>query len=262
MIKIFVTLAVLVAIVQSSPAPQNEQFPPLFTFNNGRVGVNFLGYKASAGLGGLLTGNAADGGLHASAETPHGQRAGAGLGGVVDGNGKTAGGLYAGATAGNGIYARSGIGGVVDETGSYGGSYASSSNGGLVKEVRKYKEKSVAPVTYQKEVHTVSAPAPAPAYIEKTIRVPTYVEKTVKVPLEQPVQVETKSYNSAAYPEPVPAPALGSRINVANHVAVSKSTNPEFYDNIFNIPISALGAVNKFLNGLQGSTTITKHVSY
>lgn len=55
------------------------------TFKNGRVGVNFGGYEAEAGLGGLLTGNAADGGLGASAKTPFGQAAGAGLGGRVDG---------------------------------------------------------------------------------------------------------------------------------------------------------------------------------
>lgn len=59
----------------------------LFTFENGNVGVNFGGYKASAGLGGLLTGNPAHGGLQASAETPFGQKAAAGLGGRVDGNG-------------------------------------------------------------------------------------------------------------------------------------------------------------------------------
>lgn len=55
------------------------------TFKNGRVGVNFGGYEAEAGLGGILTGNAADGGLSASAKTPFGQQAGAGLGGRVDG---------------------------------------------------------------------------------------------------------------------------------------------------------------------------------
>lgn len=39
-------------------------------------------------MGGLLTGNAAHGGLSASAGTPFGQKAGAGIGGSVDG-GKT-----------------------------------------------------------------------------------------------------------------------------------------------------------------------------
>lgn len=48
--------------------------------------MNFLGFKASAGLGGLLTGNWADGGIHAEAETPFGQRAGAGINGSTDGN--------------------------------------------------------------------------------------------------------------------------------------------------------------------------------
>ena len=66
----------------------------MFSFENGNVGVNFLGYHASAGLGGLLTGNAAQGGLHAQAGTPHGQIAGAGLGGGVDGSGNASGFSY------------------------------------------------------------------------------------------------------------------------------------------------------------------------
>lgn len=41
------------------------------------------GYRASAGLGGILTGNAADGGLSASAGTPLGHHASAGLGGSI-----------------------------------------------------------------------------------------------------------------------------------------------------------------------------------
>uniref|UniRef100_A0A1B0CQK6 Uncharacterized protein n=1 Tax=Lutzomyia longipalpis TaxID=7200 RepID=A0A1B0CQK6_LUTLO len=73
----------------------------LFTFKDGKVGVNFGGYHAAASLGGLLTGNAAHGGLSASAGTPYGQQAGAGLGGSVDG--RTAGGLFAGASAGGGV---------------------------------------------------------------------------------------------------------------------------------------------------------------
>lgn len=48
--------------------------------------MNFGGYTAEAGLGGLLTGNAAHGGLSASAGTPSGQKAVAGLGGGVGGN--------------------------------------------------------------------------------------------------------------------------------------------------------------------------------
>lgn len=56
-----------------------QQLP--ITFQDGKIGVNFGGYHAEAGLGGLLTGNAAHGGLTASAGTPYGQTAHAGLGG-------------------------------------------------------------------------------------------------------------------------------------------------------------------------------------
>jgi len=46
--------------------------------------VNFGGYHAEAGLGGLLRGTG--GGLHASAGTPWGAHAGAGLGGQLGDN--------------------------------------------------------------------------------------------------------------------------------------------------------------------------------
>ncbi|XP_026462224.1 glycine-rich cell wall structural protein 1.0-like [Ctenocephalides felis] len=61
--------------------------PQFITFKDGRVGVNFGGYHASAGLGGLLTGDSAHGGLQAEAGTPWGARAGAGLGGDASGQG-------------------------------------------------------------------------------------------------------------------------------------------------------------------------------
>ncbi|XP_075166148.1 uncharacterized protein LOC142238395 isoform X2 [Haematobia irritans] len=70
----------------------------LITFKDGKVGVNFLGYHAEAGLGGGQNSqNGLLGGLHASAGTPWGQNAAAGLGGNV--NGRAAGTLYAGAQA-------------------------------------------------------------------------------------------------------------------------------------------------------------------
>lgn len=47
-------------------------YSQLITFKDGKIGVNFLGYHAEAGLGGLLTGDAAHGGLSASAGTPFG----------------------------------------------------------------------------------------------------------------------------------------------------------------------------------------------
>lgn len=58
----------------------------LITFNDGKVGVNFFGYHAEAGLGGgQSSSNGLLGGLHASAGTPWGQNAAAGLGGSVNG---------------------------------------------------------------------------------------------------------------------------------------------------------------------------------
>lgn len=64
---------------------------PLIYFENGTIGVNFFGFKASAGLGSLLTGNPADGGIHAEAETPFGQKAGAGISTDLDENGNSRG---------------------------------------------------------------------------------------------------------------------------------------------------------------------------
>lgn len=58
---------------------------PLIQFTNGGIRLNFAGYHAEAGLGGLLRGGPG-GGLHASAGTPWGAHAGAGLGGQVNGN--------------------------------------------------------------------------------------------------------------------------------------------------------------------------------
>ncbi|XP_073844839.1 uncharacterized protein isoform X2 [Musca autumnalis] len=71
--------------------------PQLISFKDGKVGVNFFGYHAEAGLGGQNSGNGLLGGLHASAGTPWGQNAAAGLGGNV--NGRASGLLYAGAQA-------------------------------------------------------------------------------------------------------------------------------------------------------------------
>lgn len=61
---------------------------------NGTIGVNFLGFKASAGLGGLLTGNWADGGMHAEAETPFGQKVGAGINATINSDGTKGGYVY------------------------------------------------------------------------------------------------------------------------------------------------------------------------
>lgn len=57
--------------------------PPLIEFTNGGIRVNFAGYHAEAGLGGLFRGTGP--GLHVSAGTPWGPSAAAGLGGQLNG---------------------------------------------------------------------------------------------------------------------------------------------------------------------------------
>ncbi|XP_050679156.1 uncharacterized protein LOC126975349 isoform X1 [Leptidea sinapis] len=102
--------------------------PQFITFKDGKLGVNFGGYHAGVGIGGLL-GNGAAGGLYAEAGTPHGQSARAGLGGSVSENGGTSGGLYAGATAGGNIKASAGLGGSLTDQHSTGGGFASAQAG-------------------------------------------------------------------------------------------------------------------------------------
>ena len=116
-------LAVSIAEVYSAPQ--------LISFKDGKIGVNFAGYHAAAGLGGLL-GNGASGGLFAEAGTPHGQSARAGLGGAVDGNGGSSGGLYAGATAGGNVKASAGLAGGVTAEKSGGTGYATAQAGDKV----------------------------------------------------------------------------------------------------------------------------------
>ncbi|CAH2084682.1 unnamed protein product [Euphydryas editha] len=102
--------------------------PQFITFKEGKLGVNFGGYHAGVGLGGLL-GGGASGGLYAEAGTPTGQSARAGLGGVVSENGGTSGGLYAGATAGGNVKASAGLAGEVTAEKAAGAGYASAQAG-------------------------------------------------------------------------------------------------------------------------------------
>ncbi|XP_037814140.1 putative uncharacterized protein DDB_G0277255, partial [Lucilia sericata] len=93
----------------------------LISFKDGKVGVNFLGYHAEAGLGGGQNSGGLLGGLHASAGTPWGQNAAAGLGGNVDG--RAAGVLYAGAQATPDVGAGAVLGGDTSQ-GGFSGSQA------------------------------------------------------------------------------------------------------------------------------------------
>ncbi|XP_025159821.1 uncharacterized transmembrane protein DDB_G0289901 isoform X2 [Harpegnathos saltator] len=110
---------------------------PFLQFTDKGIRVNFAGYHAEAGLGGLLRGAGTGGGLHASVGTPWGAHAGAGLGGQVSGEeGTVGGGLYARAGLGNGRpEAAAGLGGRLDGSGRSvnpiaGGMYAGATPGG------------------------------------------------------------------------------------------------------------------------------------
>ncbi|XP_066245308.1 uncharacterized protein [Euwallacea similis] len=215
--------------------------PPLITFKDGNIGVNFLGFKASAGLGGLLTGDASQGGLHAEAGTPFGQRAVAGLGGTMSENGRSIGGLYAGATAGGGIGASAGLDGTVGEDGSFGRSYAGASAGNVGKTVVKetykpapgsvgvsasgalhiqkipttkipdvevVKEYSLPKTPVKSKVDTEVVKEVQPeelrkTYVERTV-IPNYVEKIVQVPsyVEKTIRVPTVIEKRIKVPAP------------------------------------------------------------
>lgn len=112
---------------------------PFLQFTNGGVRVNFGGYHAEAGLGGLLGGSRTGGGLHASAGTPFGAHAGAGLGGLLNGDSaSTGGGLHAEAGLGNGgPEARAGLGGALNANSNSpiaGGLYAHATPGDAIAE--------------------------------------------------------------------------------------------------------------------------------
>ncbi|XP_011868229.1 PREDICTED: uncharacterized protein LOC105562199 [Vollenhovia emeryi] len=128
---LFVTFVVL---VNGRPHEEKYESPPLIQFTDGGIRLNFGGYHAEAGLGGLLRGTGA--GLYAGAGTPWGAHAGAGLGGQLGKNGNLGGGLYARAGLGRGgPEAAAGLGGKLDGTGRSvnpvaGGLYAGATPGG------------------------------------------------------------------------------------------------------------------------------------
>ncbi|CAH2982513.1 unnamed protein product [Chilo suppressalis] len=121
----YLTRLTLVAVLIS----QAYTAPQFISFDEGKLGVNFGGYHAAVGIGGLLGQNGgAGGGLFAEAGTPHGQAAKAGLGGATD-NGGSAGGLFAGATAGGSVKASAGLAGGVTGEKSAGTGFASAQAG-------------------------------------------------------------------------------------------------------------------------------------
>lgn len=262
-------VAVFSQIVVSLPAPQ------WLTFQDGKFGVNFGGYHAEAGLGGLLTGNTAHGGLSASAGTPHGQQAGAGLGGLLDGNARTAGGAYAGASAGGGVGASAAIGGGLNGEGGAGGVGAEAHAAGAnTKVVKLGQTNGAAPPS---ETVLVRDLPPAPQRVDtrfnqeyesktKTKSVVKEVHTDLEAPpvVQQPVHTHTKTiYKKKVISHPHKV-HLNTRYDSNGHTGGTTHTvagagvahNPNFWNDIFNIPISTLSAVNQFLNNKSGSGSI------
>lgn len=263
----FFVVALIVQATLSLPAPQ------WLTFQDGKFGVNFGGYHAEAGLGGLLTGNAAHGGLSASAGTPHGQQAGAGLGGLLNGNDRSAGGLYAGATAGHGVGASAAIGGGLDNEGGAGGAGAEAHVPGARTKVVKLGQTNGAAPPSETVVSYEVPPAPQNVNTrfngdsESTIKTKTIL-KEVHTDLEappaeqQPTQTRTKTiYKKKVISRPHKV-HVNSRFDSNGHTGGGASSqsgathNPNFWNDIFNIPISTLNAVNQFLNNKSGSGTV------
>lgn len=261
-------LAAALAVMMLAQISLSSAAPQFLTFRDGKFGVNFGGYYAEAGLGGLLTGNAAHGGLSASAGTPHGQQAGAGLGGILDGNARTAGGLYAGATAGHGVGASAALGGGLNGEGGAGGTGAEAHAGGISRKVVKLgqtngaappsetvlvndqsintrfnHEDNFKTKTVVKEVHTDLEAPPANQEPVQTRTKTIYKKKVITRPHK--VHVKTR-FDSNGH-------SGGSAQTQTSTVNAGATLNSNFWNDIFNIPISTLSAVNQFLNNKTGA---------
>ncbi|CAG5097193.1 Protein of unknown function [Cotesia congregata] len=290
---------------------------PFLEFKNGGVRVNFAGYHAEAGLGGLLTGNGNGGGLFAGAGTPFGAHASAELGGSLNGDkgGKAGGGLHARAGLGNGgPEAAAGLGGNLDGVdGSKNGGvlYTATSNRGRTRIVSKSIGGApsgdvplVPPVPNESNIQLISrnqklssnvqsdglvrreidspegvnvveplpvpAPAPQPAYAyansrcrKKRRQICNRLTKTIiqqQLPLAQ-VPADFVQPELLTQPQPLPLDARSTKIlPQSSRTDVALAPGPAYgpvrpktlFDDIFNIPISTLHAVNQLLNSKVG----------
>ncbi|XP_055529465.1 calpain small subunit 1 isoform X2 [Wyeomyia smithii] len=261
-LAIILAVALIAQCVYGLPAPQ------WLSFNDGKFGVGFGGYHAEAGLGGFLGGNQGFGGLSASAGTPNGQRAGAGLGGILDGNAKTAGGAYAGASAGHGVGASAAIGGGLGGEGGAGGTGAEAHAGGVSKKVVKLSQTNGGETIYTHEV------PPVPQVVntrfnqdyESNGRTRTFVKEVhtdLEAPpaVQPPVYTRTKTiYKKKVIHRPHKAQDVSNKPTNGAHGA-GPEKNSNFWNDIFNIPISTLNAVNQFLNGNRGNGVDNAHKS-
>ncbi|XP_017108585.3 uncharacterized protein [Drosophila bipectinata] len=207
----------------------------LITLRDGKVGVNFAGYHADAGLGGLLTGNSAHGGLSASAGTPWGSRAAAGLGGNLDG--RTAGVGYAAAQANPSVGASALLGGSVGEHG-YIGAEAHSPGKTLISSSQHTVQPAPASPT--------SAPAQGPGL--PTVR--SYIQK-VKPPKkyslisqDAPVKSEAKAVQTHKY-------KAAQRQQPANHPFIAPQAQGPV-GLALDIPIGILRSLQQSIGALTG----------
>ncbi|KAJ9597740.1 hypothetical protein L9F63_011348, partial [Diploptera punctata] len=211
---------------------------PKIDLQNGEVSASFGGYSASAGLGGVLSGGPA-GGLHAEAGTPDGTRASAGLGGsVADG---PVGGLHAEAGTSGGAGASAGLGGKVG-TGGYAGADSSASSSGSAVGNRVY-------------VPQKPRQRP-PDFYDNIFNIPISVLQAVNqllggAPVKHAsggagIQSRTSSSSASAGSQATSGTFSAGTSVQAGGGGANKGGG--FFDQIFNIPISALKSVNQFLN--------------
>ncbi|XP_033211533.1 harpin HrpN isoform X2 [Belonocnema kinseyi] len=259
---------------------------PFLQFKNGGVRVNFGGYHAEAGLGGILTGSRTGGGLHASAGTPDGTHASAGLGGLLGGNNANAGGgLYARAGLGNGgPEVQTGLGGALDGSSrnnqdspiAQGTLFADATTGKGGKEAsarknvqvipRSSKDKEVTPLTPPDKNSNTDAGAFASSSAETLTTIQTEkkhheASKPHDSKFEISIQ-KTKSIDKAhaagddGEGDAQSAPTSTGHFTRAaadGHNSGSEGQKiSTLFDDIFNIPISTLNAVNQLLKNKVG----------
>ncbi|KAL7305010.1 hypothetical protein TKK_0002799 [Trichogramma kaykai] len=292
-------------------APQEGDDGPLpfIQFTKGGIRVNFGGYHAQAGLGGLLTGRAADGGLHASAGIENGPSASAGLGGSLE-NGPQ-GGLHARAgLGGSGPAAEAGLSGSLAGPKPTGDIYSRAQIANGI-EVSKTKGKNVQIIPRPKKATEQDQYAASGATAAALNRDPSdsdnealkkshparwYFEKRVQERIAaagQTTAEPTTTDSNAISEQAVTSSSAGSssssssssstNINnsssnsikeknsggrqtsgiysratasASNDEAIQDTGRPKhrstLFDDIFNIPISALNAVNKLLKNHVG----------
>ncbi|XP_031630432.1 uncharacterized protein LOC116345315 isoform X2 [Contarinia nasturtii] len=281
----FVKLFSICAVVQ---LVVSQDLP--ITFKDGKIGVNFGGYHAEAGLGGLLTGNAAHGGLTASAGTPYGQTAHAGLGGNTGPN--TRGGLFAGASAGNGVGASASLAGDLNNGGSFGVGDAEAHAGGISKSVTKTVASVPAGgITYlpapgptQSETNVDASPSSISSSSideddndltdNKVPQVPAVQQQTVTQIVNPPATINVQKIKVRPRPQTVVQRIEEVQTSTAGPTTTTTSTTPRppyvyTYDKqkvineIFSIPIHALRAVNEIINAkLAGGYSVQKTITY